>query len=53
VQYALVFPDAAEHRLSAERFLMGSDYDAELRRAILGGFDSYSNAGKIAMQIIH
>jgi hypothetical protein len=53
VHYDLVFPDAEEHRLSMGRFLMGSDFDAVPRRAILAGFDSYSNAGKIAMQVVH
>ena len=53
VHYDLVFPDAEEHRLSMGRFLMGSDFDAIPRRAILTGFDPYSNAGKIAMQVVH
>lgn len=53
VHYELVFPDAEEHRLSMGRFLMGSDFDAVPRRAILAGFDPYSNAGKIAMQVVH
>ena len=53
MQYTLVFPDAAEHRLSMGRFLMGSNYDAVLRQAMLEDFDSYSNAGKIGMQIVH
>jgi hypothetical protein len=53
VHYELVFPDAEEHRLSMGRFLMGSDFDAVPRRAILAGFDPYSNAGEIAMQVVH
>jgi len=52
VHYELVFLDAEEHRLSMGRFLMGRDFDAVLRRVILAGFDPYSNAGKIAMQVV-
>jgi SAM-dependent methyltransferase len=53
VHYELVFPDAEGNRLSLGRFLMGSDYDAVPRRAILEGFDPYSNAGKIVMPLVH
>jgi len=53
VHYELVFPNAEENRLSMGRFLMGSDYDAVSRQAMLEGFDCYSNAGKIAMQLVH
>jgi SAM-dependent methyltransferase len=53
VHYELVFPDVEEHRLSMARFLMGSDYDAVPRQALLEGFDPYSNAGKIAMPLVH
>jgi len=53
VHYELVFPDAEEHRLSIGRFLLGSDYEAVPRQAILEGFDPYSNAGKIAMLLVH
>jgi SAM-dependent methyltransferase len=53
VHYELAFADAEEHRLSIGRFLMGSDYDAVPRQAILEGFDRYSCAGKVAMPIMH
>jgi hypothetical protein len=53
VHYELVFPDAEEHRLSIGRFLLGSDYEAVPREAILESFDPYSNAGKIAMPLVH
>jgi SAM-dependent methyltransferase len=53
VHYELAFPDAEEHRLSMGRFLMGSDYDTVPRRAMLEGFDSYANAGKIVMPLMH
>ena len=48
----LAFADAEEHRLSMGRFLMGSDYDAVPRQAMLAGFDPYANAGKIAMPLV-
>ena len=53
VHYELAFVDAEEHRLSMGRFLMGSDYDAGPRQAILEGFDPYSCAGKIVMPLMH
>jgi hypothetical protein len=53
VHYALIFPDVEEHRLSIGRFLLGSDYDAVPRWAMLESFDSYANAGKIAMPLVH
>jgi hypothetical protein len=33
--------------------LLGSEYEAVPRQAILEGFDPYSNAGKIAMPLVH
>jgi SAM-dependent methyltransferase len=53
VHYELVFPDAEENRSSLGRFLMGSDYHAVPRQALLEGFDLYAKAGKIAMQLVH
>ena len=53
VHYELVFPDAEEYRLSIGRFLMGSDFGAVPRRAMLEGFDSYAHAGKIVMPVVH
>ena len=53
VHYELAFADAEEHRLSIGRFLMGSDYDAVPRRAMLEGFDPYAYAGKIVMPLMH
>ena len=53
VHYELAFADAEEHRLSMGRFLMGSDYDAVPRQAILEGFDPYASAGKIVMPLMH
>ncbi|MGH8063983.1 MAG: class I SAM-dependent methyltransferase, partial [Candidatus Entotheonellia bacterium] len=53
VHYALIFPDAEEHRLSIGRFLLGSDYDAVPRWAMLESFDPYANAGKISMPLVH
>ena len=53
VHDTVVFPDATEHRLRMGRFLMGNDYDAVPRQAIVEGFDPYSQAGTIAIQIEH
>jgi hypothetical protein len=35
------------------RFLLGSDYDAIPRQALLAGFDPYAHAGQITMQPVH
>jgi hypothetical protein len=53
VHYELAFADAEEHRLSIGRFLMGSDYDAVPRQAILEGFDPYASAGRIVLPLVH
>ena len=53
VHYEVVFPDAEETRLSMERFLMGSDSDADPRQAILEGFEPHSSGGRIAIQVAH
>jgi SAM-dependent methyltransferase len=53
VQYDLVFPDAAENRLTIGRFLLGGDVHAIPRPALLQCFDPYAHAGQIAMQIMH
>jgi hypothetical protein len=47
IHYELAFANAEEHRLSMGQFLMGSDYDAVPRQAILQGLDPYANAGKM------
>src|SRR5262249_21738488 len=53
IHYELVFPDTEEHRLTMGRFLMGGDFHALPRPALLQGFDSYMLAGQIAMQLVH
>ena len=53
VHYELVFPDADENRLSMGRFLMGDDFHAVPRRAMLQCFDPYAHAGQITMQLVH
>jgi trans-aconitate 2-methyltransferase len=53
VHYACVFPDTEESRLSMGRFLLGSDYHAVPRQALLQGFDPYVHAGQVAMQPVH
>jgi len=49
----LALADAEEHRLSIGRFLMGCDYDAVPRQAILEGFDPHSCAGRIVLPLVH
>jgi len=53
VHYELVFPDTDENRLSMGRFLMGDDFHAVPRRAMLQCFDPYAHAGQITMQLVH
>jgi SAM-dependent methyltransferase len=53
VQYELVFPDAAENRLTMGQFLLGGDVHAIPRPALLQCFDPYAHAGQIAMQLVH
>jgi SAM-dependent methyltransferase len=53
VHYELVFPDAEENRLNMGRFLMGDDFHAVPRRAMLQCFDPYAHAGQITMQLVH
>jgi SAM-dependent methyltransferase len=53
VQYDLVFPDAAENRLTMGRFLLGGDVHAVPRPALLQCFAPYAHAGQIAMPIVH
>jgi SAM-dependent methyltransferase len=53
VQYECVFPDTEENRLRMGRFLLGSDYYAVPRQALLAGFDPYAYAGQVAMQPVH
>ena len=53
VHYELAFPDAEENRLRMGRFLMGNDYDAVPRQVMLEGFDAYSKAGQIVVQVEH
>jgi SAM-dependent methyltransferase len=53
VHYELVFPDAAEHRLTMGRFLMGGDFHSVPRPAMLQCFDPYVHAGQITMQLVH
>src|SRR5262245_22750122 len=53
IHYELIFPDTEEHRLTVGRFLMGGDFHAVPRPALLQGFDSYVHAGQIAMQLVH
>ena len=53
VHYELTFADAEEHRLCIGRFLMGGDYGAVPRQAILRGFDPYAHAGRIVMPLVH
>ena len=42
-----------ENRLSMGRFLMGDDFHAVPRRAMLQCFDPYAHAGQITMQLVH
>jgi SAM-dependent methyltransferase len=53
VQYEFVFADTTENRLRIGRFLLGSDYHAVPRQALLEGFDPYAQAGQIVMQPVH
>jgi SAM-dependent methyltransferase len=53
VHYELVFPDTAENRLRIGRFLLGSDYHAVPRQALLQCFDPYSHAGRVVMPPVH
>jgi SAM-dependent methyltransferase len=53
VHYELVFPDAEENRLRMGRFLMGDDFHAVPRQAMLQCFDPYAHAGQIRMQLVH
>lgn len=53
VQYEFVFPDTAESRLRIGRFLLGSDYHAVPRQALLESFDPYVQGGQIIMQPVH
>jgi SAM-dependent methyltransferase len=53
VDYELAFPDVEENRLRMGRFLLGNDYDAVPRQVILEGFDPYTKAGRIAVQVVH
>jgi hypothetical protein len=53
VHYELAFADAEEQHLSLGRFLMGCDYDAVPRQAILEGFDPYASAGRIVLPLVH
>lgn len=53
VQYACVFPDTEENRLRMGRFLLGSDYHAVPRPALLECFEPYVHAGQVAMQPVH
>jgi SAM-dependent methyltransferase len=53
VHYELVFPDVEENRLRMGRFLMGGDFHAVPRQAMLQCFDPYARAGQITMQLVH
>jgi SAM-dependent methyltransferase len=53
VHYTLIFPDTEEHRLTMGRFLMGDDFHAVPQQAMVQGFDPYTHAGQISMQIMH
>jgi len=49
----LIFPDTEENRLNMGRFLMGGDFHAVPRQAMLQCFDPYAHAGQITMQLVH
>jgi SAM-dependent methyltransferase len=53
VHYELVFPDTEENRLNMGRFLMGGDFHAVPRQAMLQCFDPYAYARQITMQLAH
>ena len=53
VHYELAFPDAEENRLRMGRFLLGDDFHAVPRQAMLQCFDAYAHAGQITMQLVH
>jgi len=53
VYYELVFPDAEDNRLRMGRFLLGDDFHAVPRPALLQCFDPYAYAGQIAMHLVH
>ena len=53
VHYELIFPDTGENRLNMGRFLMGDDFHAVPRQAMLQCFDPYAYAGQITMQLAH
>ena len=53
VHYELVFPDTEDNRLCMGRFLLGGDFHAVPRPALLQCFDPYAHAGQIAMQLVH
>jgi SAM-dependent methyltransferase len=53
VHYEVVFPDTDANRLSMGRFLLGDDFHAIPRRALVQCFDPYAHAGQIAMQPVH
>ena len=53
VHYELVFPDTEGNRLRMGRFLLGGDFHAVPRPALLQCFDPHAHAGQIAMQLVH